>query len=278
MNQHFALFGHHISHSISPFIHLRLFEIAKIPADYVLLDVCKPDFLSIIPILSKLNGYNITIPYKQAIIPFIGQLCGQAKIYSCINTVKNSGGASFGYNTDASGFLQALRFEGLPLAGDVTILGCGGVARIFCFEAAFSGCNVTLAVRAQSFDHAKTLANEVERVTGSSVAVNFVDALPKNIDILINATPVGMFPNVDESPVADADLSHCRAVFDAVYNPRETLLIKKAKSNGLTAISGLSMLVFQAVLAHKIWNDAQFSDGDIHQLITDSGEFLKRFG
>lgn len=278
MNQHFALLGHPISHSISPFIHRRLFEIAKIPADYVLLDVCKPDFLGVIPALSKLNGYNITIPYKQAIIPFVGQLCGQAKICSCINTVKNSGNASFGYNTDAPGFLQALKFENLPLAGDVTILGCGGVARIFCFEAAFNCCNVTLAVRAQSLARAKALANEVERVTGRSVSVTLVDLLPENTDILINSTPVGMFPNVDESPVTDADLSHCRAVFDAVYNPHETLLIKKAKSNGLTAISGLSMLVFQAVFAHKIWNDVEFSDGDIFQLIADSGEFLKRFG
>lgn len=278
MNQHFALLGHPISHSISPFIHRRLFEISKTPADYVLLDVCKPDFLSIIPTLNKLNGYNITIPYKQAIVPFIGQLCGQAKIYSCINTVKNSGGSSFGYNTDAPGFLQALKFENLPLAGDVTILGCGGVARIFCFEAAFNGCNVTLAVRAQSLNRAKVLANEVEHVTGRSVTVTFVNALPKNTDILINATPVGMFPNVDESPVTDSDLSHCRAVFDAVYNPLETLLIKKAKSIGLTSISGLSMLVFQAVFSHKIWNDVEFSNGDISQLIADSGEFLKRFG
>lgn len=277
MNQHFALLGHPISHSISPFIHRRLFEIAKIPAEYVLLDVCKPDFLGTIPTLSKLNGYNITIPYKQAIIPFVGQLCGQAKIYSCINTVKNSGGASFGYNTDAPGFLQALRFENLPLAGDITILGCGGVARIFCFEAVFSGCNVTLAVRAQSLDRAKALANEVERVTGSSVAVTLIDELPENTGILINATPVGMFPHVDESPIADADLSNCRTVFDAVYNPHETLLIKKAKSNDLPAVSGLSMLIFQAVFAHKIWNDVDFSDGDISQLIADSGEFLKRF-
>ncbi len=278
MNQHFALLGHPISHSISPFIHRRLFEIAKIPAEYVLLDVCKPDFLSVIPTLSKLNGYNITIPYKQAIITFVSQLCGQAKIYSCINTVKNSGGASFGYNTDAPGFLQALRFENLPLAGNVTILGCGGIARIFCFEAVFSGCNVTLAVRAQSLDRAKALANEVARATGSSVAVTLIDALPKNAGILINATPVGMFPNVDESPIADEALAHCRAVFDAVYNPHETLLIKKAKSNGLPAVSGLSMLIFQAVFAHKIWNDVDFSDGDIAQLIADSSEFLKRFG
>lgn len=278
MNQHFALLGHPISHSISPFIHRRLFEIAKIPAEYVLLDVCKPDFLSVIPTLSKLNGYNITIPYKQAIITFVGQLCGQAKIYSCINTVNNSGGASFGYNTDAPGFLQALRFENLPLAGNVTILGCGGVARIFCFEAVFSGCNVTLAVRAQSLDRAKALANEVERVTGSSVAITLIDEFSENTDILINATPVGMFPHVDESPIADAALAHCRAVFDAVYNPHETLLIKKAKSNGLPAVSGLSMLIFQAVFAHKIWNDVDFSDGDIAQLIADSSEFLKRFG
>lgn len=277
MNLQFGLVGHPVFHSISPFIHSRLFELSKISADYRLFDISPNDLADSLPLLNSLCGYNITIPHKQRIIPFLDALCDKADLYKCVNTVKNDG-SSVGFNTDASGFLSALSFEKITLNGNVTILGCGGVARIFCFESVLRGCNVTLAARNQSIGHAERLAADVKTATGKTIHVTSIDKLPQNIDILINATPVGMFPNVTQMPVSDAYLKNCTAVFDAIYNPIETLLIKKARSNGAKVASGMSMLVFQAVFAHKIWTDSTFSDSDIFQLILDSKENLKKFG
>ena len=118
----------------------------------------------------------------------------------------------------------------------------------------------------------------MKTATGKTIHVTSIDKLPQNIDILINATPVGMFPNISQMPIADADLKNCKAVFNAVYNPIETLLIKKSRKNGAKVASGMSMLIFQAVFAHKIWTGAKFSDADIFQLILDSKENLKKFG
>ena len=277
MKKQFGLIGHPIFHSISPFIHGRLFELSKISAEYKLFDVAPNNFESSMCFLKKLSGYNVTIPYKQKIIPFLDELRDKSDIYKSVNTVKNSR-ISSGYNTDANGFLSALAFEKIEFGKNVTILGCGGVARIFCFEAIFHGCHVTLAIRKESYFNAKSLANDVEKLTNKIVNITFLEDLPQNIDLLINATPIGMFPAIEQCPVSDVDLKNCKSVFDAVYNPLETLLIKKAKNNGSKVASGLSMLVFQAVFAHKIWNEATFTDADIYQLIADSKEILKKFG
>lgn len=277
MNLQFGLVGHPVFHSISPFIHSRLFELSKIPADYRLFDINPNDLSDSLPFLNSLCGYNVTIPHKQRIIPFLDALCDKADLYKCVNTVKNSG-SSVGFNTDANGFLSALSFEKINLSGNVAILGCGGVARIFCFESVLRGCNVTLASRNQSIGHAERLAADVKIATGKAVHLTSIDKLPQNIDLLINATPVGMFPNISQMPIADADLKNCKAVFDAVYNPIETLLMKKSRNNGAKVASGMSMLVFQAVFAHKIWTGATFSDADIFQLILDSKENSKKFG
>lgn len=277
MKLQFGLIGHPIFHSISPFIHNRLFEISKILADYKLFDIRPNNLANSIAFLNKLNGYNITAPHKQNVLPFLDKLCGKAGIYKCVNTVKNDDFSS-GYNTDVNGFLSALAFEKLNLSGNVTILGCGGVARIFCFESVFCGCNVTLAMRNQSFNHAKILAEDVKKITDKTVNVVSIDNLPQNIDLLINATPVGMFPSIDQMPISDYDLKKCKAVFDAIYNPVETQLIKKARSNGAKVASGISMLVFQAVFAQKIWTKVTFSDVDVFQLILDSKENLRKFG
>lgn len=277
MKKTFALVGHPITHTISPFIHNRLFELSKISADYTLLDVTSNNLSKSMDMLNSFDGYNVTIPHKQNIVQFLDKLYDKAKIYECVNTVKNSALCATGYNTDANGFLYALKFEKLNLNGDITILGCGGVAKIVCFEAALKGCHVTLAVRKYSFEKAKILANHIKEVTKKIINVTFIDKLPQKIDLLINATPVGMFPNINETPISDLDLKRCQNVFDAVYNPFETKFIKKATANGAKAASGLSMLVYQACFSHKIWNQSVFAESEIQQLIYDSKEELKKF-
>lgn len=277
MKKRFALIGHPVAHSISPFIHQRLFELSKTPAEYSLIDIPPNKLASYLPELKKLDGYNITIPHKEKIAPLIDELSEKTRLYGCVNTVKNTGYASLGYNTDAYGFLQALNLENVNLGGNVTILGCGGAARVFCFEAALAGCKVSLAVKHQSLARASQLKADVEKATGQEICVTPLDNIPSESDLLINATPVGMPPLHRQMPVRGDQLKNCKAIFDAVYNPVETALIKAAKSNGSKVVSGLPMLVYQAVQANEIWTNSTFDEDDIKQLLDDAKEVLRKF-
>ena len=277
MKKRFALIGHPVAHSISPFIHQRLFELSKTPAEYTILDIPTGKLAGYLPELKKLDGYKVTIPHKEKIVPFLDGLHDKASLYGCVNTVRDTGSTSLGYNTDAYGFLQALALENVSLGGNVTILGCGGASRVFCFEAALAGCKVTLAVRPQSLSRAIQLKADVEKASDQEVFVATLDNIPSDVDLLINATPVGMHPNVQEKPISDAQLKNCKAVFDAVYNPVETALVKAARRNGFQVTSGLPMLVYQAVQAHKIWTGAAFKEDDIRQLLDDAKEVLRKF-
>ncbi len=278
----YAVIGHPIGHTMSPFINKRLFELEGIDADYSVFDIT-PEELTIKyrEQLTALDGYNITIPHKQTIIPLIDSLDKKAEIYGSVNTVKNSDGVSKGYTTDPNGFLKALEAYDIPLKHSVVIVGTGGVARVMAFEAAIAGCAITIAVRESDLHDVAALAAELKlKVHGISVdtcKINRLDHFEKStIDLLINATPVGMYPNSDACPIDDHVISRCAHVFDAVYNPLETTLIKKARANGAKAVGGMSMLVWQAAVSHEIWNGAVFDREDIEKICADSAEELKK--
>lgn len=266
---HFAVIGHPLKHTMSPFIHKFIFDISGTSADYTAIDVSPENFSDDYKnILSKLDGYNVTIPHKQTIIPYLDTLNDRAKMYHSVNTVLNCDGISSGYTTDPLGFLTALKYNKAQLCGDVLILGCGGVARTFAFEAAIAGCSVTFAVRSEDLDCCKNLVSEIKSKTGAeNISYYDIKSINKGFDMVVNGTPVGMFPHIDAQPICDDVIKKSKAVFDAVYNPLKTNFIKKAESFGITAIGGLDMLVFQAVESQKIWNVAKFSDSDIDLLL-----------
>lgn len=272
----YAVIGHPIGHTMSPFIHRRLFALRGIDADYEALAISPQDFGSAIPMLRTLNGYNITLPYKQRILPYLDSLGKKASLYGSVNTVLNREG-TFGFSTDAEGFLKALRFADIPLSGTAVILGCGGVARVMAFEAALSGCRVVLAARPQSLLRAAGLAGELcSRLPLASVSTCLFDRIPNKIDLLINATPVGMLPNEDVSPVPNSVIKASAAVFDAVYNPEETLLLKQARAFGAKTAGGIPMLVYQAAAAHTIWDGARYTEEEILALCEDTAEEMNR--
>lgn len=272
----YAVIGHPIGHTMSPFIHNRLFSLAGIDADYSVYDV-PPEELGkrFKKELSSLDGFNITIPHKQAIIPFLDELDDKAKLYGSVNTFFNNNGVYKGYTTDPDGFLMALKSADIPFKGRVVILGCGGVARTMAYEAVLANNDLDLAVRRDDLEMANDLKKELEEICNKTVNVMEIKDLQGEIDVLVNATPVGMFPNLDNCPVEDSVIKNCKAVFDAIYNPLETLLVKKAKSFGIKAIGGMSMLVWQAVVAQQKWNDVEFDKEDIDKLCLDCFEELK---
>lgn len=273
----FAVIGHPIGHTMSPFIHNRLFELSGTEAEYTKLDIAPENLADEYKnVLSKLDGYNITIPHKQRIIPLIDDIDEKAKMYGSVNTVANIDGVAKGYTTDPDGFLKALDAARIVLDGRVVILGCGGVARTMAYEVVLKGLPLLFAVRKEDVEIAKALCGEIENtVKGAKVSFCLIDELSGDIDVLVNATPLGMFPKVDVQPVSDSVINRCASVFDAVYNPLETVLIQKALANGAKAVGGMSMLVWQAVVAHEKWDGSVYNKDDIAKLCIDSAEELK---
>ena len=204
---------------------------------------------------SCFSGFNVTIPYKEKILPFLDDIDEAAQVCGAVNTVEIRNGRMIGHITDGLGMLRAIEGRGVKThQADVLILGGGGAARVAGYAFLSRGGRVTFAVRdAQKGDAlahalAKTQQDGLRRLSVRPLA----DCAEAH-DILINCTPVGMYPHVDACPVSADVIARCGAVFDAVYNPRETRLLTLARQNGLPAIEGLGMLFYQAVEAQKFW-------------------------
>ena len=265
----YALIGHPLGHSMSPLIHEKLFALSSITDySYELIDIAPQDLASSREMLSELKGFNITIPHKTAIIPMISEMADSAQRYNSVNCVRNDGGSFTGYNTDCDGFLRSA--ELLPLGGKVLMTGCGGVGRMIAIEAALHGAALTIAVIPKDVKTAQLLMAEIlAKCSEASVRICLISEIEGQYDLLINATPVGMFPNTDACVVTDEVIENCLSFFDVIYNPKETLLMKKARALGRTAVGGAAMLVYQAVKAHELWYGGSFRQEDISAIISD---------
>lgn len=265
----FALIGHPLGHSMSPLIHEKLFNLSGLSdTSYELIDIAPEDIAGSRGLLESLRGLNVTIPHKQTVISLVDELAESALRYNSVNCIGNNGGRLVGYNTDCDGFLRSA--ELLPIGGNVAVLGCGGVGRMIAIEVARHGGNITLAVIPQDVKNAQLLMAEIlAKCSGASVRIADISNLDGSYDLLINATPVGMYPKVDACAVSDTIIENSSSVFDVIYNPTETLLMKKARAMGKTAVGGASMLVYQAVKAHEIWYGGSFTPEDISKIIAD---------
>ena len=263
--QNYTLIGHPLGHSMSPWIHERLFAMSRRTAEYSLNDIAPEQLADAMSLLSRMNGYNITIPHKVGIIPLIDEMDETAARYQSVNCVANRDGKAIGYNTDCIGFLRSV--EKFALGGKVLLIGCGGVGRMMAMEAVLHGADLTLVER--DMPKAEALAEELKAaVPGAKVQVT--DSAPQvHYDLLMNASPVGMYPNSSRCPVEEALIAGCDAVFDVIYNPTETELVRKARALGKSAVGGSAMLVWQAVRAHEIWYGFTYETPAIEQLIRD---------
>lgn len=267
-----AVIGHPISHTMSPYIHSRLFTLSGYKAEYLAMDV--GDLEGSVPELRKLDAFNVTIPYKEKIIPFLDALDDKAAAFGSVNTVSVQNGRMTGHTTDGAGLMAAFAQKGFSVSGDILLLGSGGAARAIAFETAYALRNIhmTIVCREHSRDKAETIRNGAEVFsagTGNTYRVINYEELnreDKNYSILINATSVGMVPNIDACPVDLQVTARCGTVFDAVYNPGETRLMRQAIQQGRKLVFGMDMLVYQAVAAHEIWYGAQFMPEDLRQL------------
>lgn len=265
--KNFGLTGYPLGHSMSPIIHRELFKINSIDADYNLKEINPDSLAREIGTLKKLNGFNVTIPHKTSVIPLLDKLSERAALFGAVNTVDNKDGVSTGYNTDCFGFLRALEMAGIELQGKVLLCGSGGVSRMFAFESVLAGAELTIAVRDADIPSGNQIKKEIADKLNKDVKVITLDEVNDEYDVLINGTPVGMHPNTDACVLPKDKVQKCTAVFDAIYNPMETLLIKYAKECGAKYSNGLPMLVWQAAVAQEIWLDVAFTMEQIQSVI-----------
>lgn len=273
----FCLIGHPLGHSLSPQIHARLFELSGEKVEYTLEDIAPEELESKFGFLSEFDGFNITIPHKVGIIGYCDELSDGAERYKSVNCLKN-GAKKIGYNTDCIGFTKSIELLGASLGSKVLLIGCGGVGRMMAIETAREGGDLTIAALENDLPLAANVIGEIQAMnpTAKVKAVKIpADGLSaaalgnEKFDLLVNACPVGMFPKVDRMPCLPEVLDNVRFVFDAIYNPKETLLAKTAREKGCKAMTGMAMLVLQAVAAHEIWDNAAYNKEDIDKLIED---------
>ncbi len=278
MQRKYALLGGKLGHTLSPPIHKRLFELKSREFEYTLIESEPEQLDGKKGELSALAGYNVTIPHKQSVIAFMDRLDDSAKRYGAVNCVDNKGGASVGYNTDCDGFLRSVRAEGGRLDGSVLLLGAGGVGRMMAIETCLAGGRLTMAVLESFMEQTQKVREDIlALVPCAQVRIVSIGNIPdEHFDTLINATPVGMYPKCDACAVTDEVIANADFVFDAIYNPKETLLIQKAKAMGKKAVGGMAMLVWQAVSAHEIWDGDSYTDEQVQAIIDEMYQKVER--
>lgn len=252
----FAVLGESLAHTWSPQIHNSLFAAAGLDAVYLPITVPGDKLPSAVDVLrSCFAGFNVTIPFKERIIPLLDGVDDAVRACGAVNTVENRDGHLIGHITDGLGMLRAIEEGGVSTRDiGVLILGGGGAARVAGYEFLERGCRVTFAVRSveKGLALARALA-DTQRDGMARLRVCPLGDVPETYDLLVNCTPVGIYPKTDACPVCRDVIARCGAVFDAVYNPRRTQLIQCAMQLGIPAVEGLGMLYYQAVEAERFW-------------------------
>lgn len=251
---HLGLTGYPLGHTLSPMLHEAALRASHLEGTYSLFPI-RPGDRAALDLLVKrirggeLTGFNITIPHKQAVIHFLDELTPTAEAIGAVNVVYLKDGRAVGDNTDAAGFLADL--DGfLPAPRSALVIGAGGAARSVVYALTSIGADVSVAAR--RIEQARAVAGSFAHVNGMALGRQTLEGA--NAQLIVNATPVGMFPEIDKCPwPIELPLPGESAIYDLVYNPPETRLIQRAIELGLRASNGLGMLVQQAALAFEMW-------------------------
>jgi len=233
-----GLLGEHLGHSYSPYLHQCFGDYA-----YDLFEVA-PDKLADFLKQGDVHGLNVTIPYKTAVLPFCAELSDRARALGSVNTLlRRADGGLFGENTDVLGFEELLRQSRLVLAGKkILVLGSGGASHAVCHVLGEQGAGDVVVISRHGEDHYGNLERNYDA------------------DIIVNTTPVGMYPNNGASPLSLACFPNCEGVLDLIYNPARTALMQEAEGMGIPAFGGLSMLVYQARAAAELFSGRKIEE------------------
>ena len=242
----FGLIGNPVAHSLSPVIHNQAFVATECNAVY--LAFCVTDLGAALKSINALHvkGLSVTLPHKVAVLEYLDDIDNRAAKIGAVNTIVNHNGNLTGYNTDCQGAIHALQTRTTLDGKSVAIIGAGGAARAIGFGLTKVAEHLTILNRT--------------RKTGEHLAADLQadycpldECRPKRYDILVNATPLGMHPHTDASPIDARSLSKKMVVMDIVYNPLKTRLLKEAADKGCRTIDGLDMFVFQGAHQFELW-------------------------
>jgi len=259
-----GLIGHPLGHSLSPKIHAAALKACNLEGNYSLFPIHLEDKHGLNDLLARvrsgeIHGLNVTIPHKQNVIDLMDKLTPTAKAIGAVNTIYMRENKLIGDNTDAPGFLSDLKRvmsetkSKIENRKSAIVLGAGGSARAVVHALCNDGWNVTLAAR--RIEQAQQLA---QSFTGYDLRLSTFDLQLSPFNLIVNTTPLGMTPNTETSPLPEnAVLSKHTFIYDLVYNPRETKLVRDARAQGLSATTGLGMLIEQAALAFELWTGAK---------------------
>ena len=252
----YAVIGDPIDHPLSPNIHNAAFRHLELDHSYIAYKISAGELAAGIDSLKKIRiaGFNVTIPHKIEIMKFLDDMDTTSKVIGAVNTVSNENGKLKGYNTDMIGFLDPIKKKNLTIKdSQVLLLGAGGAARAIVTAMIKEKANkITIVNRTQ--ENANKLADFAKKIGGNADAVSIQKAneLIGDYKFIINSTSIGM--KNEPSPISTRNISKNSVVYDIVYQPINTDLIKKSKENGATIIYGYEMLLSQAACSFEIWH------------------------
>lgn len=243
----YGLIGEKLGHSFSKTIHEKLADYT-----YEITPLSKEEFKPFME-ARAFKAINVTIPYKKEVIPYLDSMDDNAKSIGAVNTIVHTNGKLIGHNTDFSGFYYMLNHNGIVIKDKkVVVLGNGGAAQ------------AVIAV----LRHLQAREIIIVNIIPDNSSISYEECFEKHLDaqILVNTTPVGMYPKIEESPVDVSLFPHCESVVDIVYNPLQTKLLLQAKELGIKGINGLEMLVAQAKYAVEFFLEKEISDSEIERI------------
>ena len=270
-----AVVANPIKHSISPFIHNSAFEATHTNGVYLAWEIEATDLAETVANIRRyqMYGINLSMPYKEQVIPYLDQLSEEACLIGAVNTVVNREGTLIGYNTDGKGFFKSL--PSFKISGKrMVLLGAGGAAKAILAQAILDGVSqISVFVRSSSMEKTRPYLEKIQNATGFRVdlfALEDVQELQDSItqaDLLVNATSVGMDGSSQPIPTSIV-LPDKLLVADVIYQPFETPFLKWARSQGNHAVNGLGMLLYQAAEAFQLWTGKEMPTEQIWELLT----------
>ena len=269
-----AVVANPIKHSISPFIHNRAFEATHTNGVYLAWEIEGTDLAETVANIRRYQmfGINLSMPYKEQVIPYLDQLSEETRLIGAVNTVVNREGTLIGYNTDGKGFFKSL--PSFKISGKrMVLLGAGGAAKAILAQAILDSVSqVSVFVRSSSIEKTRPYLEKLQNETGFKVdlfALEDVSELQARItdsDLLVNATSVGM-DGVSQPIPTSIVLPEKILVADVIYQPFETPFLKWARNQGNHAVNGLGMLLYQAAEAFQLWTGKEMPTDQIWELL-----------
>ena len=269
-----AVVANPIKHSISPFIHNSAFEATNTNGVYLAWEVDATELAETVANIRRyqMYGINLSMPYKEQVIPYLDQLSEEACLIGAVNTVVNREGTLIGYNTDGKGFFKSLPSFKISRKR-VVLLGAGGAAKAILAQAILDGVSqISVFVRSSSMEKTRPYLEKIQNATGFRVdlfALEDIQELQDSItqaDLLVNATSVGMDGSSQPIPTSIV-LPEKLMVADVIYQPFETPFLKWARSQGNHAVNGLGMLLYQAAEAFQLWTGKEMPTDQIWELL-----------